>query len=274
MARDPDPAVAGAARSTAQLLSVAPPALSYSVFGGFRVKRGSSSVDDAAWDRRVAQRLVRYLLVRGGSAVPEDALLEAFWPETPLQSARRSLRVAVSCARAVLDVPGARSVIQAAERTLSLVVREGDSVDADHFEKAATIALAASGTERRQLLERAAALWTGEPLPEERYAEWALAWRNGLTIRYAEVLTALVEACHAHEDHLAATRAAQSLVELDRLDEAAHRRLMLSYARAGRRAHALRQYLECRRALIEELGLEPASETVEVQRRVLAGEAV
>jgi hypothetical protein len=58
------------------------------------------------------------------------------------------------------------------------------------------------------------------------------------------------------------------------LDEAAHRRLMLAYARAGRRGFALRQFLACRRALVDELGVEPAAETSELQRRILAGEPV
>ena len=49
---------------------------------------------------------------------------------------------------------------------------------------------------------------------------------------------------------------------------------MLAYARAGRRGHALRQYLECRRALVDELGVEPSEETSVLQSRVLAGETV
>ena len=56
--------------------------------------------------------------------------------------------------------------------------------------------------------------------------------------------------------------------------QAAHRRLMAAYARTGRRGHALRQFLACRRALVAELGVEPGVETVELQRRVLAGDPV
>jgi DNA-binding SARP family transcriptional activator len=63
-------------------------------------------------------------------------------------------------------------------------------------------------------------------------------------------------------------------VELEPLDESAQRELITAYARSGRRAHALRQFLECRRRLVDELGMEPAAQTVELQRRVLAGEAV
>ena len=274
LADDPDPEVASAARAATERLRAHPPALAITVLGGFALRRGSWEVEDSAWDRRVAERLVHYLLVKRGSLVPDDLLLEAFWPDTPHESAKRGLKVAVSCARAVLDVPDAPSAIVSTQGTLGLRLREGDSVDADLFEHAAGEGLAGGGADRRTLLERAAVLWTGEPLPEERYAEWASAWRESLIARYADVLRGLVAACHDDGDHAAATQAARSLVEVDPLDEGAHRDLIRAYARSGRRAHALRQYLECRRRLIDELGMEPGQETSDLQRRILAGEPV
>ena len=135
-------------------------------------------MEDSAWDRRVAQRVVHYLLVKRGSPVPDDMLLEAFWPGTPQESARRSLKVAVSCARAVLDAPDSderdrlgagHPRVPAARRRLR---RRGP------VRARGAAGLAAQGAERRELLERAAGLWTGEPLPEERYAEWTIAWRE------------------------------------------------------------------------------------------------
>jgi DNA-binding SARP family transcriptional activator len=88
------------------------------------------------------------------------------------------------------------------------------------------------------------------------------------------VLAALCDEHAAAGDHLAAADAARRFVELDPLHEGAHRRLIAAYARAGRRGHALRQFLACRRALVEQLGVEPDTETVALQRRVLAGEPV
>ena len=74
-------------------------------------------------------------------------------------------------------------------------------------------------------------------------------------------------------DLAAAADVARRLVDLDPVNEAAHRQLIVAYARAGQRGHALRQYLACRRALVAELGVEPGEETAALQRRVLAGEA-
>jgi DNA-binding SARP family transcriptional activator len=46
---------------------------------------------------------------------------------------------------------------------------------------------------------------------------------------------------------------------------------MVAYARAGRRHRALRQFFDCRRALVEQLVVEPGAETARLQQRILAG---
>jgi DNA-binding SARP family transcriptional activator len=155
--------------------------------------------------------------------------------------------------------------------TYGLVLGEADVVDSVEFQHAAAKALAAPRP-NTALLDRAAKLWTGEPLPEERYQDWATVWRERLIDRYAAVLSALAAACEREGNFSGAVSAARQLVALDPFDEAAHRQLMAAYARAGRRGAALRQYLECRRALVDGLGVEPTAATARLQARILAGE--
>jgi DNA-binding SARP family transcriptional activator len=69
-------------------------------------------------------------------------------------------------------------------------------------------------------------------------------------------------------------RVARRLLEVEPLNEAAHRSLMAAYARTGRTSYALRQYLECRRGMVVELGIEPAADTAALHARILAGESV
>ncbi|HEY1716238.1 MAG TPA: BTAD domain-containing putative transcriptional regulator, partial [Solirubrobacteraceae bacterium] len=274
-AHDPDPGVREAARMVAERIRRDPPPLGFRLLGGFELRRATWLVDDAAWDRRVAQRLVRFLLCRAGGPVIEDDLLAAFWPDASASAARRSLQVAVSAARAVLDPPGAQeSRLTSAQRTYRLRLRDRDVVDADEFERAAQAALAKTGSGRRPALQAAAVLWGGEPLPEERYTEWAIPWRERLLDRHAAVLGALADAHADAGDLAAAVHVARQLAELDPLDEAAHRRLIIALARSGRRGHALRQFLACRHALVTTLGVEPGEETSALQRRLLAGESV
>ena len=147
-------------------------------------------------------------------------------------------------------------------------------MDADEFVAASEAALSEAGSKARPLLERAESLWTGEPLPEDRYADWSLAWREELSDRYLQVLAALAGVCSLEGDHEQAVVAGRKSLEIDPLNEGAHRALMTAYARAGRTSRALRQYLACRRALVEELGVEPAQATSRLQARILAGESV
>jgi DNA-binding SARP family transcriptional activator len=274
LGKDEDEQVAAAAAATRDRLRGQPPPLRFELLGGFRVRRAGWELDETVWQRPMAARVVRFLLIQG-SNVPEDALFEAFWPDRDADSARQHLAVAISRARKVLDLPDAeQSVIEARERTYRLRLRDRDSVDCEQFEHAAAAALADRGRDRIATLEAAAALWGGEPLPEDRYAAWSLPWRERLGQTYAHVLTALVESYAASGSHHEAIRVASRLLELDPLDERAHRELMVGYARTGRTSQALRQFLECRRAMITVLGVEPSAATSEIQARVLAGEPV
>jgi ATP/maltotriose-dependent transcriptional regulator MalT/DNA-binding SARP family transcriptional activator len=275
LARDEDPTVAQAAAAALERTRTEPPPRTFRLLGGFVLERGGWPVDERAWERPMAQRIVRLLLVRRGELVLEDELLEAFWPGRPPRSARPALQVAMSRARAVVDPPGAEeSAIRSAGGGYRLVLGPRDAVDVDAFERAADAALAERGPARRARLTAAGAAWTGEPLPEDRYADWAIPWRERLMRRHLAVLAALLEAHLAAGEPVAAIEAGHRALDAEPLDEAIHRGLMTAYARAGRRGRALRQYLECRRALVDELGVEPGEETAALHRRILAGAAV
>jgi DNA-binding SARP family transcriptional activator len=268
-------AEAGAATRALDRLREGPPALAFGMLGGFRLRRGEWEVDAASWARPAASALVRFLLVHRAEAVPEDDLFAAFWPSRSEKTARSSLQVALSQARSVLDVPGSpQSKIASVHRTYRLNLSEHDRVDTEEFAAAAQNALRLRGADRVDALEQAASLWIGEPLPEDRYAVWASAWRDDLNDRYAGLLSALVRARLRAGDNLEAVTAARKLIDLDPLNEASHSDLMIAYARAGRRSNALRQYLVCRRALVDGLGVEPSEAIAGLHARVLAGERV
>ena len=109
---------------------------------------------------------------------------------------RRSLQVAVSSARAVLDPPRRRGQRAGGRRAhLPPGALDRDVVDADEFERAATRGArppaVASGPRCWRPPRRAGA---GEPLPEDRYEDWATAWRERLLDLYGRVLGALADA--------------------------------------------------------------------------------
>ena len=272
--KDDDPEVAGLAAAVRARAAADPPPLRFSLLGGFSVDRAGWPIPDSAWQRPMAARVVRYLLLRE-EAVSEDDLFEAFWPDRPAGDARKHLAVALSRARGVLDVAGSsQSLIDSRERTYRLVLRENDAVDLREFEKAAAKALDAEGEDRLPALEAAATLWGGEPLPEDRYDEWADRARRRLLETYESVLLALLSEREARREDHSSIAVARELLELDPANEVAHRALMRAFSRTGRTSNALRQYLECRRALVDSAGIEPSAASAALHAAILAGEPV
>ena len=272
---DDDPMVRERAIAVRPVVDLPP--LRVRVLGAFEVRRGGWPVDERTWGRPTAARLVRFLLTRRGAVVATDVLLDALWPERPPAAAKAQLQVAVSRARHVLDASGttpAESAVRYGPGGYRLVLRERDVVDAEAFRAAAHGALDAPAATRGAALEEAARRWTGDPLPEERYAGWADAWSEDLRGLQHRVLHALAAEQGAVGDESAVATTARGLLELDPADEAAHRLLARAYARTGRPGPALRQFLVCRRALVDGLGVEPSEETARLHAAVLAGRAV
>ena len=139
---DSDPGVAAAARAAADRLRRDPPPLAFRLFGAFELRRGAWVVRGGGVEAACGGAARPPSACRGGRPVAEDELIEAFWPDKPAAAARRSLQVAVSAARGVLDAPGAEaSRIVAGEHSYRLSLGAEDSVDAHEFERAAAAAL-------------------------------------------------------------------------------------------------------------------------------------
>ena len=101
--------------------------------------------------------------------------------------------------------------------------------------------------------------------------DWRAAREAALDRAVGDVLDRLAEAMSAAGDHAGAAAMAARRVERDPLDEAAHRRLMLSLAQAGDRAAAIRQYRACVAVLERELGVPPLDETTALYEAIRDG---
>ena len=182
-------------RRRASAWPLTPLPLRFALLGGFAVTRAGWEIADRSWKRPLDARLVRLLLVHGGRPVPEDVIFEALWPG---RSARERSR---RPPRGGLAGPGrgrsARGRTEPdRERRAGLPARASATGPPSTPRSSAPRRSSPSpsaATSGRRCCERARSLWTGEPLPEERYSDWAAAYRERLIDRYIAVLTALVE---------------------------------------------------------------------------------
>lgn len=218
-------------------------------------------------ERRKALALLAYLALAPG-AVSRDELAALLWPELSQERARAALRAtlptltgAAPLAWLVADRYNVSLHPTAVDVDLARFATLLNAVRAHHHGEAS---LCSACTAR---LREAAALWRGELLQgfhlpaNPDFEAWQLAQRETLRHDLAWILSLLVQ----QTGMLSATQLvdyAQRWVELDPLNEAAHRALMERYAALGRRDEALRQYQRCAALLQTELGIEPAPETI------------
>jgi DNA-binding SARP family transcriptional activator len=96
-------------------------------------------------------------------------------------------------------------------------------------------------------------------LPDWSENEWVLIEQEQFHQLRLHALEAMSERLATAGRHGEAVAAALAAVRAEPLRESAHRVLVKAHLAAGNRAAALRQYEQCRRVLLDELGLEPSA---------------
>jgi DNA-binding SARP family transcriptional activator len=226
--------------------------LSISVLGRFAVAIDDRELPAPAVPHRPAAAVVKMLALAPAHRLPSEVLVEHLWPELPADRGGANLRKAVHFARRAL---GSEQAIDTRADTFALWPSATIVVDGVRFE---AIARAALATDDKRIATAAAKLYTGELLPDDRYAPWAEAPRE----RLRELVLAVYKVACQWERAL----------EIDPLDEEAHRGRMQDQLAGGNRQAAIQQFEGLRTALRYELGVSPDPQTVAVYEVVLASE--
>jgi DNA-binding SARP family transcriptional activator len=190
------------------------------LLGGFRVAVGGTAVPDDAWRHRRGADLVKLLALAPGRRLHREQVMDALWPDLPVEASAANLRKATHCARRALGWEGS---VGSDAKMLTLFPGAEVHVDAERFEAAAGEALR-RGEERA--CAEAAGRYRGELLPEDRYVLWTQEPRERLRLRYLQVLKA--------------GRMWERVLELDAADEEAHRALIQDALSKGERRAAIR----------------------------------
>ena len=153
--------------------------------------------------------------------------------------------------------------------TYRLVLGELSGWDADEFLRAAAAGLSAPADRAPARLREAEALYAGQLLPEWAFAPWTQPLRTELEEAHRAVLFAVAERMAEAGRASEANSRDRLLLALEPEREGWHRALMRTYAAAGERALALRQFHACRTLLRERLGVAPSRETRDLHTRIL-----
>lgn len=112
--------------------------------------------------------------------------------------------------------------------------------------------------------------WRGEPLADVAYDPFAQAEIGRLEQLRLAALEDRIDADLALGRHAALVPELEALVATHPLRERFRAQLMVALYRAGRQAEALGVYRDARRALVDELGVEPGPELQRLEQAILA----
>ncbi|APE24906.1 MULTISPECIES: AfsR/SARP family transcriptional regulator [Streptomyces] len=213
------------------------------------------------------------LLVDAGRTVSVDRLGDRVWGERPPQRWRPTLYSYVSRLRQALEPADGDGVRIRREAGGYRLAGEASEIDLHLFRELVAKARRSPDDDgAADLLDQALRLWRG-PAFGALDTPWFTALRETL---HHERFTAELDRNdialrHGHHAHVLPGLTAHATAHP--LDERVAGQLMLALHHSGRPADALRQYRRTRRALAEELGIDPGPPLRELQRRILAADA-
>ena len=198
--------------------------------------------------------LLTMLLLEANRVVSSDRLIDGLWDERPPEQARKALQVYVSQLRKALGKQRIET------QSPGYLIRVGaEELDLDRVRE-----LAAAGD-----LADALALFRGRPLAEFETQGFASTEAARLDELRLTLLENRIEADLARGRHASLVGELEALVREHPLRERLRAQLMLALYRSGRQAESLEAFQDARRALVDELGIEPSRELRELHQAIL-----
>jgi DNA-binding SARP family transcriptional activator/streptogramin lyase len=207
------------------------------------------------------------LLLNANHVVSTERLIDDLWGDSPPSTARAALQVYVAGLRKALRNGGASLRTRSPGYVLEL---DAGVLDLDRFTQLRAEAREASDADHRAaLLHEALMLWRDTPLPELRTEPFSTAAVAQLEQLRLATLEERIDADLALGRDGALVTELEALVAEHPYRERLRAQLMLALYRAGRQADALDAYQAGRRALQDELGLEPGKNLRDLEAAIL-----
>jgi DNA-binding SARP family transcriptional activator len=234
----------------------AEPQLRVFVLGRTCVVNGDEMLE-GRWLNNRAGHILKLLVAERHRSVFTDEIVSTLWPPDSSPDTR-GVRYFIHELRDQLEPGGAvesPSSFVIATRGGYALDRQRVWVDADAFEQRMTAGCAAAAdgdddVRARDLIRDGIAMYSGDFLADEPYAEWALAERDRLRDIAASALRVLAQVEKRQGDLAGATTTLIRLTELEPFDIDVHRELFALLLRRGRRSESLRRYETLRRRML------------------------
>ncbi|MDD5368375.1 MAG: BTAD domain-containing putative transcriptional regulator [Anaerolineaceae bacterium] len=226
--------------------------------GPFGVWRSETPVTAQEWVREKARHLFQLFVAHPRQFLQREQITELLWPEMPADAAVRDFKVALNAVNRALEPTRSR------EAPPFFIIRQGNTyglnplaaveIDADRFEKLA-------GSTELADLQQAVGLYQDQFLPDARYEDWAIPYREKLAKAFLKVADQLAQHWLVNQEWDKAISICLSALHQDACWEPAYRQLIQAYIGQGNHSKAQATYNRCRETLFGELGIDPSPET-------------
>jgi predicted ATPase/DNA-binding SARP family transcriptional activator len=250
--------------------------LSLVLLGAFQARLDGQLLTGFESDK--ARALLTYLAMEADRPHNRAQLAGLFWPDWPDAAARGHLRHALANLRQLLgDAVSDRPFLRVTRSTLQFNLDSDSWIDAVQICRSLTTFLSSPGDRTGEDLRQIEHAIAGYHSPFlagffltgcAEFEEWVLLTRERLQRQVLETLRLLTDHFEARGNYSQALAYGQRRVELEPWLEEAHYQLMRLLALSGQRSAALAQYERCRRALVDELGITPSTETTALFERI------
>jgi DNA-binding SARP family transcriptional activator len=214
--------------------------------------------------------LIAFLAVHAGSPQTRQRIAGLFWPESTDAQALTNLRRELHNLRQVL---GDEPSLVVTPRDLCWRDTQTCRVDVRVFDSGRTAALAAAAADDAEGIlvhaSRALAQYAGDLLPGV-YDDWLLTIRSDLERQCVDLCDLICKTRVRTGDLTGAVDVARRRIQLQPLEEAGYRTMMLLQAELGDRAGAVSTYHHCASVLERELAVAPDPATQQALQRLLA----
>ena len=237
-----------------------------------------------------SRALLAYLATQEGRPCARENLVGLFWGEDNEKSARASLRQVLSNWRKIFAplLVGNSPPLEIGRRNIRLLI-DSELVWVDVLQMQALITACGQHQHASLLtckpcherLAKAVSLYQGEFLADLQilnagpwFDDWRLVQQEQFHQKTLQALGLLAEGTRTlgeREQEIDYLR--RQLILLPWLEET-HRLLMSALAETGRRAEAIAQFETCQNLLDQELGVEPAQQTLDMYQEIAEGKSI
>jgi DNA-binding SARP family transcriptional activator len=209
------------------------------------------------------------LLLEAPKAVSTDRLIDALWGEQPPRTAATSLQNFISQLRKTLGA----AVLVTKPPGYALEI-EPEQLDLTRFRHLVAAARATEDPAQRAAgLREALDLWQGTPLADFEFEPFAQSEIARLKEERLAVVEERIDADLESGRHGELAGEIEALVGRHPTRERLRAHLMLALYRSGRQSDALDVYQDARRALVDQLGIEPGHDLQQLHGQILRQES-